>query len=267
MKIGRNDICPCGSGKKFKKCHLGVAPNILIPRPIVPLPKLPPDLLRRAREAFEKQRTNETKRIETFGKIRPIMHAAAFGDHIVSVGARLYRMPQRSTFTNFLLTYGLSMLGDEWCETQSHLSDEEQHPLAALHCRANEFLCRQPVQPEGYVTVVPNGPLAFCKRFYYDLYIVDNNNELRDDLLHRLRHKEHFQAAAHELFVEASCLRAGFSISPKVLLDRNPKMSSSSPFTRRPSSIFLSRPRAVIALVYWDDREHPIPIHLPVLAV
>jgi preprotein translocase subunit SecA len=22
-KIGRNDVCPCGSGKKFKKCHLG----------------------------------------------------------------------------------------------------------------------------------------------------------------------------------------------------------------------------------------------------
>gem|GEM_PF-2035111 len=23
-KVGRNDVCPCGSGKKFKKCH-GVA--------------------------------------------------------------------------------------------------------------------------------------------------------------------------------------------------------------------------------------------------
>ena len=23
MKIGRNDPCPCGSGKKFKKCHMG----------------------------------------------------------------------------------------------------------------------------------------------------------------------------------------------------------------------------------------------------
>jgi hypothetical protein len=22
-KIGRNDLCPCGSGKKFKKCHMG----------------------------------------------------------------------------------------------------------------------------------------------------------------------------------------------------------------------------------------------------
>jgi uncharacterized protein YecA (UPF0149 family) len=23
IKIGRNDPCPCGSGLKFKKCHLG----------------------------------------------------------------------------------------------------------------------------------------------------------------------------------------------------------------------------------------------------
>ncbi len=23
IKIGRNEACPCGSGKKFKKCHLG----------------------------------------------------------------------------------------------------------------------------------------------------------------------------------------------------------------------------------------------------
>jgi preprotein translocase subunit SecA len=22
MRVGRNDPCPCGSGKKFKKCHL-----------------------------------------------------------------------------------------------------------------------------------------------------------------------------------------------------------------------------------------------------
>ncbi len=25
-KVGRNDPCPCGSGKKHKKCCLGVAP-------------------------------------------------------------------------------------------------------------------------------------------------------------------------------------------------------------------------------------------------
>src|SRR5260370_20534271 len=25
-KIGRNDLCPCGSGKKYKKCHLEQKP-------------------------------------------------------------------------------------------------------------------------------------------------------------------------------------------------------------------------------------------------
>ena len=31
-KIGRNDPCPCGSGKKFKKCCLGHTPKCLPPR-------------------------------------------------------------------------------------------------------------------------------------------------------------------------------------------------------------------------------------------
>lgn len=26
-KIGRNQPCPCGSGLKFKKCHLSAVPN------------------------------------------------------------------------------------------------------------------------------------------------------------------------------------------------------------------------------------------------
>jgi len=29
-KIGRNDPCPCGSGKKFKKCHLGREDELLV---------------------------------------------------------------------------------------------------------------------------------------------------------------------------------------------------------------------------------------------
>lgn len=27
--VGRNDPCPCGSGKKWKKCHMDVAPRIV----------------------------------------------------------------------------------------------------------------------------------------------------------------------------------------------------------------------------------------------
>ena len=31
-KIGRNDPCPCGSGKKFKKCHLGREEDLTLDR-------------------------------------------------------------------------------------------------------------------------------------------------------------------------------------------------------------------------------------------
>ena len=29
-KIGRNDPCPCGSGKKYKKCHLFSSEPLLV---------------------------------------------------------------------------------------------------------------------------------------------------------------------------------------------------------------------------------------------
>ncbi len=33
MSVGRNDTCPCGSGKKFKKCHGAVINIAPVPRP------------------------------------------------------------------------------------------------------------------------------------------------------------------------------------------------------------------------------------------
>lgn len=99
-----------------------------------------------------------------------------------------------------------------------YLSPEQQHPLFVLHCRAIHFANRHHVRPEGYLTLVPNGPLLFCERFYYDLYTVDNNNALQEDLLHRLRNKEQFQGAMHELFVEATCLQAGFAVLREPLI-------------------------------------------------
>ena len=30
LNIGRNDPCPCGSGKKFKKCHMGREEDLVL---------------------------------------------------------------------------------------------------------------------------------------------------------------------------------------------------------------------------------------------
>jgi hypothetical protein len=71
---------------------------------------------------------------------------------------------------------------------------------------------RQAPGPDGVYAAIPNGPMAACMSFYYDLYVVADNNTLDDVLLARLRHRDQFQGARHELFAEATCLRAGFTI-------------------------------------------------------
>jgi hypothetical protein len=48
--------------------------------------------------------------------------------------------------------------------------------------------------------------------FAYDLFVVDDNGRLDSRLIERLKNASQFQGARHELFAEATCLRAGFAI-------------------------------------------------------
>lgn len=48
--------------------------------------------------------------------------------------------------------------------------------------------------------------------FAYDLYVVANNARLDNRLVERLKQSDQFQGARHELFAEATCLRAGYKI-------------------------------------------------------
>lgn len=48
--------------------------------------------------------------------------------------------------------------------------------------------------------------------FAFNLFAIADNSWLDDLLLHRRKHPEQFQGALHEIFAEATCLRAGFTI-------------------------------------------------------
>jgi hypothetical protein len=212
MKVGRNDLCPCGSGKKFKKCHLARSPGIFLPVPKSNNP-LPLNLLRRARERFEHERKKRREHLAKYGDVLPIMHVPSFhGKPMVSVGSTFYRPREKGTFTNFLFDHGLGRFGDEWLNQQNSLPLDLKHPLFVMHWKAQEFVRRQPVRPEGYVTVKPNGPLSFCATFYHDFYTVAHNSQIDEYLMGRLRNRDQFQGAAYEVFVEATCLSAGFNI-------------------------------------------------------
>jgi hypothetical protein len=70
----------------------------------------------------------------------------------------------------------------------------------------------QPPHPDGSRAALPSGALAAYNCFAYDLYIVDDNGGLDQELLHRLKIGDQFQGARHELFAEATCYRAGFTV-------------------------------------------------------
>jgi hypothetical protein len=98
----------------------------------MPIPNpLPPGLVKRATEQFEKQRLDEEKRVKTFGDVRPIMYVPNFhGARLIAVREKIYQAPEKSTFTNFLFNHGLLTFGDEWLEAQNHLQLAEQHPCS-----------------------------------------------------------------------------------------------------------------------------------------
>jgi hypothetical protein len=65
-----------------------------------------------------------------------------------------------------------------------------------------------------------NGLLMAYLSVAYDIYIIQQNNRLDSDFLERLKHREHFQGARHELFAESTCLRAGFKVEREDERDR-----------------------------------------------
>ena len=208
MKVGRNDLCPCGSGKKFKKCHLNMPSLETMARMQRQGPPIPPHIL----EQMERHRREEQARVATLGEIRPIIHVEYAGYRMVAVGNQLYYSKKWKFFTDFLFEYGITRFGRDWFEAQKIAAPSEQHPAWIWRKLAYEFMRKQQPVEEGVFAAVPNGPLAACNNFYYDLYTVDDNGGLDDDLLERLKDREQFQGALHELFAEATCLRGGFSI-------------------------------------------------------
>jgi hypothetical protein len=217
MRVGRNDLCPCGSGKKFKKCHLGM-PDIKTV-PFDPR-SLPPAVLEKIEGHWRAERLRESN----FGKIRPVVQVPEYaGRRLVAVRGSIYwgNKDNWKFFSDFLFDYGKLKFGKEWLDAQNAAVPGERHPLYSWRRQAYEWQTRQTPRPDGTYAAIPNGPAAACNNFFYDLYTVDDNSLLDADLLSRLKHRDQFQGALHELFTEATCLRAGFDIIRENEKDRS----------------------------------------------
>jgi hypothetical protein len=230
QKIGRNDLCPCGSGKKHKRCH-GASFAARVPSQqdgpfsirLHDQNTAPPEVLAKAMAVIREQQLQERERTQHFGLVRPEVAIDFHGYKFVTIGGTLLYMPrERCRFlTDVLLAYVPQLFGREWFEREIAKPTDDRHPVMQWRIKGMNYMNAQPRLPDGSYCATPTGPLLAYLSFAYDLYVVAHNARLDKQLIERLKQMDQFQGARHELFAEATCLRAGFKIEHENESDRS----------------------------------------------
>nr|WP_176054244.1 SEC-C domain-containing protein [Paraburkholderia caribensis] len=210
-KVGRNDLCPCGSGKKFKKCHGDVAYMETIGRAMASVPKL-----------LARHTAIEHQRKEQQGLGRPII-AANTGDGIrlVAVKNRLLYSKKWKTFHDFLGDYIRAAIGPGWGNAELKKPLAERHPILRWYdkvCEQQRLFIKEPGKVSS---TAMTGAVAAYMHLAYDLYALDHNAELQTKLIGRLRNPENFAGARYEVQVAATLVRAGFTLKFEDESDRS----------------------------------------------
>jgi hypothetical protein len=110
MKIGRNEPCPCGSGKKFKKCHNN--PRFELPF-LIQQARIEKQLEEEGKRLLEQHKGKEIQRQAQQGLGRPIISMEFKGYRFVAVGSNLH-YGKWKTFPDFLGDYIKKTLGEAW---------------------------------------------------------------------------------------------------------------------------------------------------------
>lgn len=188
MKIGRNDPCPCGSGKKYKKCCY----------------------------LFHKAKTGDLgfirRNMETRGDVRPIISTDFNGYKMVTVGNQLHYSKKWKTFHDFLFDYIKTCLGEKWGNEELRKSINEMHPILQWYREVCEFQKANLKNPGDVTSAVCTGVVGTYLALAYDLYVLRHHSKLQQKLLDRIKNKNQFQGSRYELYVASSFIKAGLNI-------------------------------------------------------
>jgi hypothetical protein len=198
-KIGRNQPCPCGSGKKYKRCH-----GAPVDRKNVDHGRVGQDQRRADAERVQRERQQ--------GLGKPIISADFGGQRLVAVKNRLLKSKRWATFEDFLFDYIKVAMGSEWGNAELAKPIEMRHPVLTWYQKACDYL-RKFGEESGKVRAAPaTGAVAAYLHLAWDLFALDHNAELQDKLRGRLRNHDNFAGARYEVYVAATFIRAGFNI-------------------------------------------------------
>lgn len=192
-KLGRNEPCHCGSGKKYKKCHLrdDEARELAKARTerMRALPAPPHVIEMMRRHAVQE----EIRRVQQ-GLGRPII-STMFNDHrMVAVGNTMFWSKDWKTVPDFLSTYIIKTLGSDWANAEIKKPLVERHPIMQWYDAYARYQ-QSSIKEKGQVASFKiNGIVACYLGLAYSLYLIAHNVELQARLVKRLLDPVQFRA-------------------------------------------------------------------------
>jgi hypothetical protein len=165
----------------------------------------------------------EQQRIARYGKVNPEI-AIKFKDYqFVAVGSKVFYSKAWTSFTDFLIGYVPEVFNKKWWAAEIAKAPAECNQVRIWWETLRQHVKAQQKRTDGNYVVTHNGFAGAYLTFAYDLYVVEHNGRLDETLIARLKNRDQFQGARHELFAEATCLRAGFAIEREDEKDKTRK--------------------------------------------
>lgn len=209
-KIGRNQPCPCGSGKKYKKCHYLMEPAKSEQQWHDPS------------RVFQLMEAKEYQRKQQQGLGRPIIATDFQGHKIVAVGRELFTAKNVKTVPDFLDHYIRHVLDEDWWDGELKKEFQDRHPILQWH---GIWLQNRSKNAQRTGDIISSPEIGASMSFYglaNNLYLIQHNVEVQQELIRRLKlaDKSNFHGALYETYVVAYFIKAGFDIKFEDELDR-----------------------------------------------
>lgn len=222
-RTGRNQPCPCGSGKKYKRCHGAHADS-------AHLPPQPRPFNEAVRQPDAQQRLRERQQ----GLGRKIVSTKLGDRRFVAVGKNLFHSDRWLTFYDFLFSYIKIKFGPEWGTSELGKEFSERHPVMQWYDAVAKAQAKHPGSDvKEHVKSAPmTGAMICYLGLSYNLYLLEHNVELQARYLKRLRDVNNFQGAYYELIVAGNLIRAGFRLELEDEADSSTKHCEFSAVSR-----------------------------------
>jgi len=215
MKIGRNQPCPCGSGRKYKKCHLANGAPLLNSTTVTKLEPTPET--ERIRHELEIHQIERRKILAQVGVFIDFVIPTHFkGNKVWALGSRLYaRRPEKETFHEFIVYVLKDEMGRDWWLDQMKSPEGKQHFIYKCFMKHYDWQDKNQIPKnkhrEGW-RAVPDGYSRALTSLAFDICSLIHAVHLPEIFLNKLRRYDGYQSVRYEIAVAAMFARMDYKI-------------------------------------------------------